>query len=406
MQTPPAQSVCSVAWQRHAPDVFQTAPCESSAPPAVSLLSDPSEQRPVERKEEESAGAHDSVCSPSLNQSYDVDTPSGLWLHEGLGSDTSCQDHLVREKPLTSEGEEGASKVKRRLLMHVTEKSPDNGRAAGGSAVRSSSLRAAAHSREASGAQKDKQEQLKEIHAAQVRALQEEHRKQQEELQALAARYHLLQRVSFPCSMSGSRLGDTMTFSTLPKPSSLPSQHYRPLLAAAVKGFLTRRLLRTERVVQLARTIRDTQQFLQAFKQQLSPGREFCSRQDLLLHEKATLQLRAARYEVNNIFFSLSVSDQMLLISWDRELTRERELRRQHDLPKRKTSLSAATQKSLERKRNALIQKNSAERNRVVRANMRQKTGISPEQLPESRRGQFRANPQRVSKKSFSTRPR
>lgn len=41
------------------------------------------------------------------------------------------------------------------------------------------------------------------------------------------------------------------------------------------------------------------------------------------------LQLRAARYEVNDIFFSLSAGERMQLISWDRELVRERELRRQ-----------------------------------------------------------------------------
>lgn len=35
---------------------------------------------------------------------------------------------------------------------------------------------------EGHGSQKDKQEQLKQAHAAQVRALQEEHRRQQEEL--------------------------------------------------------------------------------------------------------------------------------------------------------------------------------------------------------------------------------
>jgi len=40
------------------------------------------------------------------------------------------------------------------------------------------------------------------------------------------------------------------------QPLSPLSQHYRPLLAAAVSGFLTRRLLRTERVAQLVRTIR------------------------------------------------------------------------------------------------------------------------------------------------------
>ncbi|KAJ3615259.1 hypothetical protein NHX12_018827 [Muraenolepis orangiensis] len=52
---------------------------------------------------------------------------------------------------------------------------------------------------------------------------------------------------------------------------SLP-EHHRPLVAAAVKGFLTRRLMRTERVEQLRRTAKDTQQFLQGFEQQ-SPGR-------------------------------------------------------------------------------------------------------------------------------------
>lgn len=41
------------------------------------------------------------------------------------------------------------------------------------------------------------------------------------------------------------------------------------------------------------------------------------------------LQLRAARYEVYDIFFSLTARERMQLISWDRELAREKELRRQ-----------------------------------------------------------------------------
>lgn len=41
---------------------------------------------------------------------------------------------------------------------------------------------AAVRQYEGHGSQKDKQEQLKQAHAAQVRALQEEHRRQQEEL--------------------------------------------------------------------------------------------------------------------------------------------------------------------------------------------------------------------------------
>lgn len=41
------------------------------------------------------------------------------------------------------------------------------------------------------------------------------------------------------------------------------------------------------------------------------------------------LQLRAARYEMYDIFFCLSVAERMHLISLDRELARERVLRRQ-----------------------------------------------------------------------------
>lgn len=408
-QHPPAKSVFSVAQRMCIPDAFRNFPPETTVPCDASALSDASKHL-VERRIEMAAEGHNSINSPSLNQSYDVNRPSGLWFLEGSGSDLGLQGRLVQEQHLTpeseGEGQGGISKVKRRLLMHMTEEIQERSTDTSGEAgsvdrPHSSTPRAAVHCY-------DKQEQLKQVHAAQVRALQEEHRRQQEELlQALAVRYRLLQSVSFPCSMSSSRLGDTSTF--LSQPASPLSQRYRPLLSAAVKGFLTRRLLRTERVVQLVRTIRDTQQFLQGFGKQ-SPGRgELCSRQDLLLQERVTLQLRAARYEVYDIFFSLSARERMQLISWDRELARDRELRRQSghtDHPRGKSSLSAATQKSLERKRGIIIQKKAAERHRGVVTRTGQKSGVSPEHPLETKRGQFRANPQRVPKSTFSSRPR
>ncbi|XP_070782594.1 centriolar coiled-coil protein of 110 kDa [Enoplosus armatus] len=370
------------------------------------------------KNKHEDTGSEPSISDtddvPLTAQSYDVDAPSGLWLLEGSGSDLGSKGGLVQEKHLTpesgGEGQGGVSKVKRRLLMHMTEETQDGSAdfsGGAGSAVRpnSSTPQAAVQQYEGHGSQKDKQDQLKRAHAAQVRALQDEHRRQQEELlQALAVRYRVLQSVSFPCSMSSSRLGDTLTFSTLSQPSSPLSECYRPLLVAAVKGFLTRRLLKTERVAQLVRTIRDTQQFLQALLQQ-SPGRgEFCSRQDLLLQERVTLQLRAARYEVNDIFFSLSAGERMQLISWDRELARERDGHTGH--PRGKSSLSAATQKSLERKRGMMIQKKAAGRHRGVVTRTGHNTGFSAEQPLETKRGQFRANPQRVPKTTYSSRPR
>ncbi|XP_064817799.1 uncharacterized protein LOC135534941 isoform X2 [Oncorhynchus masou masou] len=168
----------------------------------------------------------------------------------------------------------------------------------------------------------------------------------------LAVRYQLLQSLSFPvssCPTSSACLGDTTTsllpLSSLPlsiplfspsagsllsdpdSPSRSPrclSVCYGPLVAAAVKGYLTRRLLHTERVGQLLCTIKDTQQFLQSFQPQ-SPGRD--SRQDLVLQERVTLQ------------------------TGETGSTRG------------KSSLSAATQKALERKRGVMMRK-TAERQR------------------------------------------
>ncbi|XP_070684648.1 uncharacterized protein cp110 [Pempheris klunzingeri] len=417
-QQPPAKHIVSLAQQLRIPDVFRKVPSETTAPRKVSVLSDTS-NHPLGRRNEAAVEGPDSTHSASLNQSYDVDAPSDLWLLEGSGSDSGSRGRLDQQKHLTpesgGEGQGGVSKVKRRLLMHVTEETQRRGPDAGGGAgsvVRpnSSTPRAAVLWHEGHGSQKDKEEQLKQAHASQVRALQDEHRRQQEELlQALAVRYRLLQSVSFPCSMSGSRLGDTLTFSTLSQASSPLSEHYRPLLLAATKGFLTRRLLRTERVEQLVRTIRDTLQFLQALQQQSPGGGLFYSRQDLLLQERVSLQLRAARYEVNDIFFSLSAGERMQLISWDRELARERELRRQSgntEHPRRKSSLSAATQKSLERKRGLMIQKKAAGRHRGAVTRTGPNTGSSSEQPLETKRGQFRANPQRVPKSTYSSRPR
>uniref|UniRef100_A0AAV2LR90 Centriolar coiled-coil protein of 110 kDa-like n=1 Tax=Knipowitschia caucasica TaxID=637954 RepID=A0AAV2LR90_KNICA len=336
---------------------------------------------------------HDSSCT-SLNQSYDVDTPSELWLN--------C---LFEEKHMTPEsgGEGQRSKVKRRLQMTEGIPAKEDEQAE----RRASTSKAAAQWHEGLDGVKERQAQLRQIHAAQIRALQDQHQRQQEQLlQALAVRYSLLQSVSLPCSVSTSRLGDTLTFPTL---SQLPLPvHYRHLLSAIAKGFLTRRLLKTERVAQLVRTARDTHQFLQAF-QKHSPNKGLPSRQDLFLQERVTLQLRAARYEIHDIFFSLSPREKMQLISIDRDLARERAFKQQnaHGGKQRgKGTLSAATQKSLERKSAVMMYKKSAERHRGAGTRLRHKPGLSAEQSLETRAGQHRANPQRVPKSTYTSRPR
>ncbi|XP_041641939.1 uncharacterized protein si:ch73-100l22.3 isoform X2 [Cheilinus undulatus] len=382
-QQPTAKCLLSVTQRQRIPDMFRNVASEPSACKTL-VLTDTS-NHPVEKRNEAAEDGHNSTRLPSFNESYDVDTPSGLWLREGLDSNLGAGGHLIEEKHLTpeseGEGQGGVSKVKRRLLMHMTEETEERSSdviKGAGSELRpnSSTPRAAVHWSEGHSGLKDRQEQLKQAHAAQVKALQDEHRRQQEELL---------------------------------QPSSTLSERCRPLLLAAVKGFLTRRLMKTERVAQLARTIRDTKQLLQALQQQQSPGRgDFSKRQDLLLQHRAALQLRAARYEVNDIFFSLSARERMQLISSDRELVRERELRQQSGHlghPRGKSSLSAATQKSLERKKEIMMQKKAAERNRGVVARTRRITGPCAEQPVETKRGQFKANPQRVPK-TYSSRPR
>ncbi|XP_028459627.1 uncharacterized protein cp110 isoform X4 [Perca flavescens] len=191
---PTAKCVLSVTQQQRIPDVFRNVPSATTASPNVSVPLDTS-NHPVESRNETAVDGHNSTHSPSINQSYDVEAPSGLWLLEGSGSDMGSKGHLVQEEHLTPEsgGEShgGVSKVKRRLLMHVTEetgeRSADVSRGAtsvvrpNASTPRDAQPLAAVRWYEGHGGQ-DKQEHLKQTHAAQVRALQEEHRRQQEEL--------------------------------------------------------------------------------------------------------------------------------------------------------------------------------------------------------------------------------
>lgn len=123
---PTAKRILSVTQRQRIPDAFRNAPSANAAPRSVSVLSDTG-NRPGESRTGPAGEGHDSTQSPSLNQSYDVNAPSGLWLLGGSGSDGGPKGRLVQEKRLTPEsgGEGGASKVKRRLLMHTAEETWD-----------------------------------------------------------------------------------------------------------------------------------------------------------------------------------------------------------------------------------------------------------------------------------------
>ncbi|XP_055363970.1 uncharacterized protein si:ch73-100l22.3 isoform X2 [Betta splendens] len=176
-QQPAAKCLLSTAQQMRIPDVFRNVPSN------LSVLSDTSNHI-VDRRNDTAGKDHDSTHTSSLNHSYDVETPSNLWLLEQSGSDSKglvAQEHHLTPKS-EGEGQGSVSKVKRRLLLCGTQdRSPD---ASGGanSVVRASVPRAPVQVCGGHGSQKDRQDQLKQVHAAQIKALQDEHRRQQQEL--------------------------------------------------------------------------------------------------------------------------------------------------------------------------------------------------------------------------------
>lgn len=122
-------------------------------------------------------------------------------------------------------------------------------------------------------------------------------------------------------------------------------------ITAIVRGFLTRRLLKTEKVKHLRQTVVDTQEFIRSLQSEAPQKKVSYSTQDLSLQERVRAQLRAALYDIHDIFFQMPLSQRLALLLQDRELRLERKLR---DLEKTKSSkvvLSAATQRSIDRKK-------------------------------------------------------
>ncbi|KAM9843966.1 centriolar coiled-coil protein of 110 kDa-like, partial [Aulostomus maculatus] len=124
-------------------------------------------------------------------------------------------------------------------------------------------------------------------------------------------------------------------------------------IGAIIRGFLTRRLLKTEKVKQLCQTIVDTQEVIRSFQTEAPQKRSIFSAQDLSLQERVRAQLRAALYDIHEIFFKMPLADRLALLQQDRELRAERRLRdmEKAKFPKERGGLSAATQRSLDRKK-------------------------------------------------------
>uniref|UniRef100_A0A665V3D2 Centriolar coiled-coil protein 110 n=1 Tax=Echeneis naucrates TaxID=173247 RepID=A0A665V3D2_ECHNA len=124
-------------------------------------------------------------------------------------------------------------------------------------------------------------------------------------------------------------------------------------IGAITRGFLTRSLLKTAKVKHLRQTIVDTQEFIRSFQTEAPQKKCTLSAQDLSLQERVRAQLRAALYDIHDIFFEMPLKDRLGLLQQDRELRIERKLRHMEKTkcPKDRVVLSAATQRSLDRKK-------------------------------------------------------
>ncbi|OXB68873.1 hypothetical protein ASZ78_002288 [Callipepla squamata] len=124
-------------------------------------------------------------------------------------------------------------------------------------------------------------------------------------------------------------------------------------ITAVAKGFLTRRLLQTEKLKHLKQTVKDTMEFIRNFQSEAPLKRGSVSAQDANLHERVMAQLRAALYDIHDIFFTMEPSERMNILRHDREVRKEKMLRQMDKVksPRERATLSTATQKSLDRKK-------------------------------------------------------
>ncbi|XP_031558650.1 zinc finger CCCH domain-containing protein 13-like [Actinia tenebrosa] len=117
------------------------------------------------------------------------------------------------------------------------------------------------------------------------------------------------------------------------------------ILTAYSKGFLTRCLLKAEKVQAIIKTIKDTSEFLADISKEGTN-----SYQDKSLQQRVQAQLVAAKQKLYDIFFKIAVHDRMSYITHSRNVAKEREERQYDKSKKSARKLSSATLKAMQRR--------------------------------------------------------
>ncbi|XP_071966004.1 uncharacterized protein [Antedon mediterranea] len=117
-------------------------------------------------------------------------------------------------------------------------------------------------------------------------------------------------------------------------------------VSAVTKGYLTRKLMKTDKVQSIIRTIKDMWQFIWQFQTETPVKRGVLSSSDTVLANRVFSQLRAAQFELHDIFFNVSVTERMAIIGHQRVLNLDKSKTNKEQGQK----ISAATRKAMERR--------------------------------------------------------
>ncbi|CAH0546225.1 unnamed protein product [Brassicogethes aeneus] len=117
------------------------------------------------------------------------------------------------------------------------------------------------------------------------------------------------------------------------------------IICAHAKGYLTRRLYRTDKVQGLIDTIKDT--LLCALQLH---NAENIDEYDIELHRRLIQQVSAACYAFHDLFFSLSTREQMMIIAADRNYKLEKAMRSSFRSSRSSSSISSGRRPSVGKK--------------------------------------------------------
>eukprot|EP00057_Strongylocentrotus_purpuratus_P002008 XP_003723652.2 PREDICTED: uncharacterized protein LOC100893160 [Strongylocentrotus purpuratus] len=187
------------------------------------------------------------------------------------------------------------------------------------------------------------------------------------------------------------------------------------MVSARVKGYLTRALMRTPKIKALVKTIKDTQVFLYQFQAETPVKRGKLSEQDIRLAQRVLAQLRAAQYELGDIFHVFPISQRMAILRHNREQERENFFNKKvspSSAGKKAHLLSAATKKAMDRRQQLSkegdVVESGPKRQKLVPANQRPKSAaetrvLRPLQSQKSPPRPATAIPPRMSSFSVTT---